>query len=313
MKNKMVLSTLLFASTIFADESLMTSLALNVDDSGNMNPELNIPIYYGSSNQYYSAIGYKAINSNKIEKLDGFENSKNSFVSNSKSLRLNYITYKNKLFTYDISIGIESTLSQIKNDEFGYIHDSKNIFNKGTEYYISYDNLIELDLKKHSIYFDIDIPFGNSINSRLSISISPFSTIGVDQTTIFKPLADEKGVSNSSTQQDIAYSIKYNTQLKTDMFFDMGAVFSYDNQPLKYDVAVLNNEVDSYSFITQTVDTTEVRKLMMAKIIFHNTVLGGLKPSVGVGIERLTIKDNINNSAVSTNMTQFSFGLENNF
>ena len=312
-KTKLLLSTLLVASTLSAEDATLTDISFNMDDDGNLNPSLFIPLYYGKSQQFYSAIGFRSTNSKKVDSLDGFSDSKNAIISSSKDLNINYISYKTSLFGADISVGAESTISYIENDEFGYIHDDANSFGNGTEYYIAFDNEVELDIKRHALRADIVLPIGKYFTSRISTSIAPYTTIGVDQSTIFKPLVDETGTSSSATDQDIAYSFKYEAQLKTDGFADIGFSASYDNQPLKYDIASLAKIGNKYIFKNTTIDTTEVSMSYMLKILFNKELLGGLKPSIGYGVENLDSKDNISGQTTSTDKTIFSVGFERRF
>jgi len=289
----------------------LAQIAMNLDEENNLNPSLFIPIYYGNSDKFYSAISYVASNSSSTEKVYGFKDSKSAFMSNTKSLVLNYISYKSSIFNLKFSVGVESTLSYIENNEFGYIHDSANIFNQGTDYYISFDNIVELNLKKHAIRADIELPFGSYINSKLSASLSPYSTVGVKQKTIFKPLSNDTGSSSSTTIQELAYNVKYELQTDFDMFIDIGLSVAFNNQPLKYDVAVLYDKDNVYSFQTQTIDIDETKKSYMAKIFFDISVMGGLKPFIGYGREKLTKKDGF--ETVSIDTTLYSFGFESRF
>jgi len=310
---KLLLSTLLLTTLASADESTLTEISFNMDDDGNLNPTLFIPIYYGDSKQFYSAIGFTSTNSKEVDSLDTFNESKNAIISSSKDLTLNYITYKSSLLGFDVSVGVESTLSYVENNEFGYIHDDSNFFEKGDDYYIAFDNEIELDINRHAIKADVVIPFGEYITSRLSTSISPYTNIGVEQSTIFKPLVDETGTSSSSTVQDLAYNFKYEMQIKIDSFIDIAFVASYDNQPLKYDVAQLAKNETNYIFETNTIDTNEVTISYMAKILFNKKILGGLKLSIEYGVENLDSKDNVSGKTSSTDKSMFSIGFEKRF
>ena len=312
-KTKLLLSTLLVASTLSAEESTLTEISFNMDDDGNLNPSLFIPLYYGKSQQFYSAIGFTSTNSKKVDSLDGFDDSKNATISSSKDLNINYISYRTSLFGAAISVGAESTISYVENNEFGYIHDDANNFGNGTEYYIAFDNEIELDIKRHAIRAEIILPIGNSFTSRISTSIAPYTTIGVEQSTIFKPLVNETGTSSSSTDQDIAYSFKYEAQLKTGNFADIGFTASYDNQPLKYDLAQLATSGNNFVFKNTTIDTTETTMSYMLKVLFNKELLGGLKPSIGYGMKNLDSKNNLTGETTSTDKSIFSIGFERRF
>lgn len=296
-----------------ADTSTRTSLTFSSDKDGNLNPTLFIPVYYGEQNQFFSGIGYTSSNYNDAGSIDGFNDSKNALIGSSKDILISYINYKDSLFGFAISVGVESTFSQQQNDEFGYIHDSDNVFGNGADYYISFDNSIELDIQRHALRADIALPYGEYFRSRLSTSISPFTSIGVKQSTIFKPLVSETGTSSSKTTQDIAYNFVYELQTKTGYLFDIGALASYDVQPLKYDLAQLAKSGSSFIFNTNTVDTTEIKSLYIVKLIYNGKIMGTLNPSIGYGVEKLIRKDNLSNEQSSYDTTLFTFGFEKRF
>ena len=320
---KLLLSTILLTATISANETTesnllldtftLTNISFNMDEDGNLNPNIFLPIYYGSSKQFYSAIGYSSTNSQEVEVLDKFSDSKNAFISSTKDLTLNYITYKSSLFGYAVSVGVESTFSDVQNNDFGYIHDSANYFGNGTDYYISFDNNTELDIKRHAIRADIVVPLGEYFSSRFFTSISPYTTIGVKQSTIFKPLVDETGTSSSSTSQDLAYTFRYDGLIRTGTFFDIGLVAYYDHQPLKYDIAQITENSGSYVFETNTIDTTEATTRFVGKVLFNIKILGGLNPSIGYGKEKLDRKNTLTGETISTDKTFFTVGFEKIF
>ena len=300
-------------TTLGADNSGRTSLTFSSDKDGNLNPTLFIPVYYGDHDQFFSRVGYTSSNYKDTSTVDGFNDSKYALVSASKELLVNYISYKTSLSGFAVSVGAQSTFSHINNNEFGYIHDSANLFANGTDYYISFDNEVELDIKRHALRGDIYLPFKEYFKSRLSTSISPFTTIGVKQSTIFKPLVTQTGTSSSTTTQSLAYNFLYEFRLKTGTMVDFGGLASYNNQPLKYDLAQLAQSGSSYIFQTSTVDTTEVRSNYLVKLIFNIKVMGGLNPSIGYGIEKLDIKNNITKKLLSTQKTLLTFGFEKRF
>jgi len=312
-KIKAIVPMMLLVTSLNAQDTTLTDISFNMDDDGNLNPSLFIPVYYGNSNEFYSAIGFTSSNSKEVEVLDSFSDSKNASISSSNDLTINYITYKSSLVGFDVSIGLESTISDVINNEFGYIHDASNSFGQGSDYYIAFDNEIELDIKRHAIKADIVLPMGEYITSRLSTSISPYTTIGVEQSTMFKPLVKEKGTSSSSNTQSLAYSFKYEMEIKTGSLIDIGLMASYNNQPLKYDIAQLGMNKNDYVFNTNTIDANEITTSYMVKILFNKEVLGGLKPLIGYGIEKLDSKDNISGVTTSSDKSIISIGFERMF
>ena len=318
---KLLLPVLLTA-TLNADEAIesnildnftLTNISFNMDENGNLNPYIFIPLYYGSSEQFYSSIGYSSTNSQKTEVLDGFSDSKNAFISSSKDLTLNYITYKHSLFGYAVSIGVESTFSDVKNNEFGYIHDKDDVFGHGADYYVSFDDSVDLSIQRHAIRADVVVPMGEYFSSRFFTSISPYTSIGVKQSTLFKPLVPETGSSSSTTVQDLSYTLRYDGLIRTGTFVNIALVASYAYQPLKYDVAQLAKSGSSFVFETNKIDTVEETSRYIAKLLFNVKVLGGLKPSLGYGIEKLKRTDNIQGNTNTIDKTIVTIGFEKMF
>ncbi len=312
MNNKLnrLLLTLLTISTLNAKNTTLTNISFNMDNEGNLNPNIFIPKEYGDENQFYSAIAYSSSQSQEVEVLEKFSDSKNAVISSSQELTLNYITYTNQLFNYPVSIGLQSSFEKVEKNEFGYIYDKENFFGKGTDYYTSFDDNLELDIQRHSINADIIIPIGKYFTSKFFVSISPYTTIGVKQSTLFKPFVSEKGISKSTTLQDISYKIRYDGVIKTETFFDIGFVAYYDKQPLKYDIAQINAE---YLFETNRQDTEETTTFFLVKLLLDIDIMGELKPSIGYAIEKLDVKDNISGETVSRDKSFLSIGFERIF
>ena len=307
-------STLIHASDPkLVDDLTLTNISFTMDDDGNLNPNIFLPLYYGSSNQFYSAIGYSSTNGQDVEVLDNFSDSKNAFISSSKSLILNYVTYKFSFLEYAVSVGASSRFSNVQNNDFGYIHDSDNILGQGTDYYVSFDNSVELDIQRHAVVADIIIPFGHYFSSRLFTSISPYTQIGVKQSTIFKPLVNETGTSSSTTVQGLSYTFRYDALIRTGTFFDIALVAYYDNQPVKYEIAQISNNGSEYLFESTTIDTNEVTTKFIAKVLFDIEFLGGVNPSVGYGVEKLDRKNNITGDSIVIDKNIFTIGFEKPF
>lgn len=296
-------------------ESILTrtDISFQADENGDINPNIFIPFYYGSNHQFFSGVGYSSGKNTKVESVENFSDSKSSSVSDAQNLLVNYISFSTSLYGLKTSIGLQSTFSKIANNEFGYIHDSNSVFGNGAGYYVSFDNSIDLNEQRHAIRADIELPIGHYFSSRLSTSISPYTQISVDQSTIFKPLSNDTGTSSSTTVQELSYNFTYEAQLKTGTFIDIGLVLGYGNQPLKYDLATLDTDGTSYFFTNDTVDITEISKSYLVKILFTKKLLGGLNPSFGYGVKYLDTKDNASGDTVSTNNAVFTLGIERRF
>ena len=295
------------------DNLTLTNISFNMDEDGNLNPNVFIPYYYGDAKQFYSSISYSASNFTDASVVENFSDSKNAVVSISNEFTLNYITYITTFFGLRTSFGLESSFSKINNNEFGYIHDKDNIFDNGNDYYLSFDNDIELNIKKHAIRADIVIPMGDYFSSRFFVSVSPFMRVDVTQSTIFKPLISETGTSSSSTSQDISYSLRYDALIKTGTFINIGFEAFYNIQPLKYNIAQLTQKDGKFSFEINEIDIKETTTKFIAKLLFDIEVLGSLNPTIGYGVETVKTTDNLSGDSISKKKAIIIFGIEKLF
>jgi len=221
---------------------------------------------------------------------------------------LNWIT--KKIGNY--SVGIQTNIQNIDNNEFGYIHDTNNIFQQGNDYWIAFDNDIELDILKTSMYLNYSKHIKDTF-LRISTTISPSTKIDVKQSTLFKPLVDDIGSSSSSTSQELSYGLKIEAYYDTHSIVRFGSLYSYEYAPLKYDIAQLDYENNNYIFHTNTIDTNEITTKYLVKIYFDKKVLGELNPTIGFGKISKKIINNKNNSTATIDDSIISLGFEKRF
>ena len=123
--SKLLLSSLLMTSVLSAEEInnsedivdnilTRTDISFAIDEDGNLNPTIFVPFYYGSENQFFSGIGYTSGKSSEVDSVNHFSDSKNSLVSDSQDLLLNYISYTTSLFGLKTSVGVQSTFQRLK-------------------------------------------------------------------------------------------------------------------------------------------------------------------------------------------------------
>lgn len=312
LKN-LLLGSAIFTCQTIANDAIRTELSFTQDTEGNLNPELFIPFYYGSDEKFFSGVGYSSKNFKEVENITGFSDSKNALISEQKELRLSYINYQLPYQNFTLSLGIESRFFAIKNNEFGYIHDAGDVFGNGSDYYIAFDNEVELDIQRHSIHADITMPFGTFVNSRFGASIAPLSSLKVKQNTLFKPLVNNNASSSSTTSQNLAYMLNFELQTNTTSFADIVFFGSYDYQPIEYTIAQLDYDGTNYLFKDATIETNEITTRLGAKIVFDYEILTLLRPSIGYISEKLTRENEIQNRSTTTTTSLFSIGFEKRF
>jgi len=297
---KVILSGLLLASTLGAVETTLTNISFVQDENGNLNPNIFIPVYYGSDNQFYSAVGYTSGTFSETGTLGATQDSKTSLVSNRTDVTLNYITYILPISSFSFSFGINSRFSKIENSEFAYQQSAA-----GSEYFVI-DNKTDIEVQSHNLEIQALVPLGKYFNSRLTVNVSPYTTIKVQNDAEVKSSIGSTPLTKSSTTvQNISYGSLLELQTNLDFFVNFGFVGGYSNEPLKYNIVG--------SAPDDLVDTDEVTTTYLIKVIFDKELLGGINPSIGYGIEYLDVKDNIGGGTVSTNKTLFTLGVEKRF
>lgn len=302
---KLLLASTLLASIVSANDTL-TQINFEQGSDGNLNPNILVAIYWNEN--IYSAVGYTSSTTKEIEKVNGFIDSKNGMVATKDNLKINWLTYKFSNF----SAGVQSNIINIDKNEFGYIHDSADLFGNGADYYIAFDNDVELDIMQTGLYLDYNRKMDN-LFVRVSTNITPSTAIDVKQETLFKPLVDDIGSSSSSTSQDLAYAVKLEAYYDTNSFVKLGFEYSYDYMPIKYDIAQLAVENNAYVFNTTTIDTDETTTKYLAKLYFDKKMLGGLTPTIGFGNIETQTKDNNSNKTTTTDESIVSIGFEKRF
>lgn len=312
-KKTTLLASILFCSSLSAAETALTNISLEQDENGNFHPSIFIPVYYGSDNQFRAGVGFTSSTSQTQDTINNFSDSKSILVSNEQDLLLNYITYNAKFSAFTLSTGLQSNFSKIKNNEFGYIHDKDNLFGNGADYYIAFDNSVNLDIMSHAVILQASVPLGKYLFSRTNATISPYTTINVKQSTIFKPLVNRTGIRDSSTVQDLSYSFYYEMQTNLNSLIDVGFSATYVYQPLKYNIAQVGISGGAYIFEDALVDSTEITTRYSVQLIINKNLIGGLNPSIGYGIEKLDRENNLNGKTISTDKKIFTLGVQKRF
>ena len=300
MHLKLLTLLLLTFSFLFSAEAL-TKIELEKDKDDNTNPNILLQLIW--SNNYYSYIGYKNSSSKEINSLYGFSDSKNAFVSSRNDVILNWLTRE----INNYSIGIQTDFIKIENNEFGYIHDTSNTFNQGNDYWIAYDNEVDIDVTKTSLYLDYHKKLNNNIFLRASSTISLDTKLKVKQSTLFKPLVNKTGLSSSTTSQDTSYTLKFESFYDTKELLKFGFVYSYEFMPLEYDIAQIAYNNNSFSFQDSTIKSEEITTKYRFKIYLDYKVLDVLYPGITIGQTKIKTKDKI--SGDSSTQTSDIIGL----
>lgn len=302
-------STELVASQTWDEASdTLTQIALKQALDGTLHPDIFIPVYW--SNNFYSGAGYSTSTIKEIDAVSGFEASKNGLTSTTRDFRINALTFRSAYF----SLGLEANIMNIEKNEFGYIHDTNNVFNQGNDAWIAFDNDVDIDVIQYGAYLDLYHHFfSDKLFLRLSTRLFPGASLSVKQTTQFKPLVAETGYSESSTIQDFAYDARFESYIDLSKYLKFGFEFNYEFLPISYDLAELARNGDAFVFQTVTKETEETTLHYMGKAYVNYPVLGGLMPMIGFGSVSKTVKDITVDKRYTEDRQIVSFGFERRF
>ena len=293
-KAKAILSSIFLSATLGAVETTLTNISFIRDDNGQLNPYVFIPFYYGEDNRFYSAVGYSSSSLSEIDSVSNTD-SKGSHISQEQTIVVNYLTYNYPVSNMLFSIGIQSEFTKVNTSEFAYVEEGGA--------YLAVDNDVEAKYYRHSIELQAMVPLGSYVKSRLSLSISPYSTLDVEQDLLIKYETTKTPSHNKDSQtQNISYGGVFELQTETGTFVNFGLLASYYDEPLKYKAVG-----------DTTVDNNEVTTRYIAKVIIGTELLGGLNPSLGFGVENIDVKNNLDGSKQSYKKNIITFGVEKRF
>lgn len=305
-QTKLLLASLLFASALSANDT-MTNISFEQDSDGNLNPNIVVPVFWGESSTWYSAVGYTSGTTKEISTLKAFSDSKNGAVSNNSDLAINWAT---RIFG-DYSAGLQTNFIKKDTNEFGYIHDTTGVFGAGNEW-VAFDNDVELDITKTSLFLEYGKKYGDLL-VKTSANLALATDLKVKQSTLMKPLVSTTGSSNSSTSQDFGYAVKLEGYYDTHSIIKLGFEYGYDFSPTKYDVAQLDKVSNVWTFTTNRVDTDVTTTKYLGKIYIAKKIFGDLIPSIGFGSINTKTKDNKNGGTTTDNNSIFAIGVEKRF
>ncbi len=306
-QTKLLLASLLFASTLSANDT-MTNISFEQDSDGNLNPNIVVPLFWSEDMSWYSALGYTSSTTKEIGKLDAFSDSKNGAVSNNTDTKLNWAT---KVIG-NYSVGLQTNFIKKDTNEFGYIHDMTDAFGNGTDYWIAFDNEVELDITKTSLLLEYGKQYGDLL-IKTSANLALSTDLKVKQSTFMKPLVSTTGTSNSNTSQDFGYAVKLEGYYDTHSLIKLGFEYGYDYSPTKYEVAQLDKVSNVWTFAKNKVDTDVTTTKYLGKIYIARKMFGDLIPSIGFGSINTKTKDNLGGGTISNNNSIFAIGVEKRF
>lgn len=284
------------------------SFDLVQDDSGTVNPSVFLPIAWNEN--WFSGLGYHQSKITTQDSISGFPDSKVSTSSTDKRMRLNFISYQNRINDdWSYSLGADYDFSQIKKSEFGYFH----LVTSTVDDYVAFDNNVDIDVS--GIDLRGDITWGSKSDFalvRLGMILAPSNKLDIEQTTDVKPIVPTTGTSTSTTSQDLGYQLRLESRFRVLPLLNIGLVAGYELLPLKYDVAILDPSTLN-SFTTARVDVHEKTMRLGIRFIFEYETVEKLYPVIGFFNQDIDVEDQGNGSTVSSSDTFVTLGITGAF
>jgi len=300
--------TAIAAESGWAEDRVQVDLGL--DEDGKTAPEAFIPFDWGDG--WSSGIGFRSRQSDSNETITGFTDSRVGTSVSEDRLRLNLFTYEKR--DSDSYWGFGADIEQVTLDQlqFGYFQmPNPYVPNPAVAgEYVAFDSEVDVVITKPNVFADYTNK-GDAVNFRAGVSISPASSLSVDQETRFIPLISSAGTSSSSDGQDLSYNLSLELEYKTGGSVNIGFGYYYEFLPMEYDIAALNTTADGFN--SQTIDIEQATTRMAVRLIFNNPIAGKLKPVIGYTVEDVETTDVSDGSSETDSKNIISFGLESRF
>lgn len=291
---------LVLAGLFARNNDLIVSFESNKNKD--LKPNIYIPINWQSN--FYSSIAYKESQEKTLNKIERLKESKNLFDMQSKSLQIGWIYYKKN----DFSVGITSTFLNTTNSESGYAYDAQNILGLGANYLMVFENNIELNEQKTSIYTSYEYK-KNDFLARIFSSFSVYRQLNLSQNTMLKP-PNLNAKQSSNDLQKTSIDLGLEGYYLGISWLKLGVEALFSHLPFTYDLFLL--EHPGPKFVLNSIQETQQTYQYLAKFIIKTSFFNGFYPSFGIGQK---FSRNTYNKLDTKNSSQsiLSFGLESVF
>jgi len=283
---------------------------LGVDEDGKMAPEAFVPFNWG--NGWSSGIGLRSRQADSHDSIEGFADSRVGNSESEERIRLNLFSYEKIAGKSVWQFGLDYEQVNQEKLQFGYFQmpnpypDNPAVAGE----YVAFDNLIDVKITKPNLFANYTMKT-STVNFRVGLSVSPVSSLSVDQETRFVPIVSSTGSRSSDTSQDLAYNMAIQLEIKTESSINVGLSYYYELLPMNYGIAALNATADG--FIDKTVDVEQESSRVAVRAIFKKPMAGNLKPVIGYITEDIDTKNFNTGKTASTSKSIILFGLESQF
>ena len=295
----LLLSTTLFSSVAASEDNSARIdpdrliYDFSIDEKDKFRPDLFIPFSW--TDDLYGAVSYLSTSDYETEKVLGIQDSNKDSEVIYNTLNIYPLLWKTDSHT----MGLDIELLDIDKKQSGYWVSGVDTFN--------FQNAVEIKVIKPAFYYQF-----NNLSSKyngvlFSASLSPYSSLDVNQSTVFTGALSQSGSSSSEGESNVSFRLNLNGRYRfsngLQSFFD----FKYEYLPLEYELNVLQA---SGSFAVEKFDVVENIYKISYKIQLDKDLFYGLKPTFGISHERTDGENQVSGSTYDYARTMFVFGLE---
>lgn len=253
------------------------ALDLQFDEDGKATP---VTTYAEDWNEnLFSRVKYRSLSITESGTVKSLKNSADTL--NEQFVQLSLIGYQQKTDSLDWAVSGGVELIRIESSSFAF-----GPFPTET---LAIENNIEITSTRALI--SAEVGYSTDIfYIKGGIDLKPAGSLSVKQDTSIEHGSNEfSGGSDDSHSTDLAYGLKVDGMLKTNLGFDVGFGVEYDLLPLKYDYqqATFDNAGIASGFESASLDSEEkTTRYSVRFILGHKTDMG--RPMIGMTQETLT-------------------------
>ncbi len=288
MKKILAVAALALPLTSMAGEM---ALDLQFDEDGKATP---VTTYAEDWNDnLFSQVKYRSLSITEADTSTTL--TKSASTISEQFVQLGLLGYKNEMGNMNFAVSGGLELMRIERDEFGF-----GPINTQT---LVIDNQVEITSTRALITGTLGYN-SDMFSVKGSVDLKPAGNLSVKQDTSIEYSTSFSGGEDGSFSTDLAYGIKLDGLLKTNLGFDIGFGAEYDLLPLKYDLATVNNTVTGFDTVSIEQDETTTR-YSVRFILGHKTDMG--RPMIGMTQETLSIESDGDTSEETINYLVVGF------
>lgn len=292
---------LFISSQVFAQDregELNTSidrviLNFSFDEEDNFHPDIYLPFSWNED--LSAAFSFRTTADYENEKVLNIVNSNKNTEINYNFINIYPVLWKSDNNVFGLDIGI----IDIDKEQAGFFTDTGGTFN--------FTNDLTIQVIKPSFFYRFNRLQDKDNGVLYGLSVSPFSSLSVTQSTVFSGALNQSGSADGDTESSLSLRFELDGRYQFSSGYQSYYGFQYEYLPMEYTLAVLDG---SGLFTTQSFDVVEHIFKASYKIKLKTELFSGLKPVIGVSYEKTNGEDSNSGDDYSYDRFLIVFGIE---